>query len=675
VAWLTGKKNAVPTCVRALLLGSVLCLLAAAPARSAPAWLAPVTLSAPGKDAFNAGLATDAAGNSIVVWERQHETGASHDIQVATRSPGTAFSAPTDLSLTSTDPVVAMAPDGEAAIAWRHFAAGQYAIQVATRHPGGGLSPPVTVMQVPTNDQPVGIHLAINDAGAIVIAWSQLDPSSEINIHHVLGPPLFIMSSVRPAGGSFSTPKRVSPPEPSHLPAPGGEEPAQKEARYEGERNDWAERGLYATGADVAIDGAGNATVVWSYIDAEETLVQTSTSPAPGSFSPYATLSAAGFKADEARLGVDAAGDAIVVWRFREGTVKAGITNLGLQAAIRPSSGSFSIPVSLSPAGVAAEVPKLAVTPAGTATVLWRVVVGNVPVALQSVDIQLGGPPSAVEEVPLKTGDQPTFVDLATNSNGDLMLAWSATVAATNRTRGSTRKAAGAYATSADVSEPSIEAFQPDVAIDDGGSGVAVWTRSDGKNKLVEAAGYDAVPPGLTAVSIPSTGTVGTPVQFAASPVDDWPIGPARFAFGDGTAASGDGVSHAYLAPGTYQVTATAEDAARTTTSSHGTITIVARNQFTIGHLSLNRRKGTATLSVTVPEPGRLVLTGPGVKRASVSFATPGTVKLPVRATGKSGRRLVEEGRLKALLKVAYSPDGGTTNVRHKKVMLVKKPG
>ena len=441
-----------------------------------------MTLSAPGKDAFNAGLATDAAGNSIVVWERQHETGAPHDIQVATRSPGTAFSAPADLSLTSTDPVVAMAPDGEAAIAWRHFAAGQYAIQVATRHPGDALSAPVTVTQVPTNDQPVGIHLAIDDAGAIVIAWGQLDPSSEIDIHHVLGPPLFIMSSVRPAGGSFSTPKRVSPPEPSHLPAPPGEEPAQKEARYEGERNDWAERGLYATGADVSIDGAGNATVVWSYIDAEETLVQTSTSPAAGSFSPYATLSAAGFKADEARLGVDAAGDAIVVWRFRERESRHHEPGpAGGDQALRRQLLRFGQPLSRRSRG---RGPETRGHPGrhGDGPLEGR---GGERADRPSV----GGHPARRTALggrgsPTETGDQPTFVDLATNSNGDLMLAWSATVAATNRTRGSTRKAGGAYATSADVSEPSIEAFQPDVAIDDGGSGVAVWTRSDGKNKL-----------------------------------------------------------------------------------------------------------------------------------------------------------------------------------------------
>jgi hypothetical protein len=671
MAWSTGKGIAVPILgARALLLASALCLLGAAPARSAPDWLAPVTLSAPGKDAFNSGVATDAAGNSIVVWEREHASGASHDIQMATRSPGTAFSAPVDLSLTSTDPVVAMAPDGEAVIAWRHFAAGKYAIQVATRHPGGGLSAPVTVTEVPTNTQPVGIHLAVDEAGAIVVAWSQLDPGSELK-----HPPFFIMSSVRPPGGSFSTPKRISPPEPSHLPAPPGEEPAQKTARYEGEVDDWSERGLYATGADVAIDGAGNATVVWSYFDAEETLMQASTRPAAGSFSPYATLSAAGFKADEARVGVDAAGNVTAVWRYREGTVKGGITNLGLQAATKPPAGGFSSPTAISPPGVAAEVPRLAVTPSGTATVLWRIIEGNVPIALQTVDIPPGGSPTAVEEVPLKVGDHPTFVDLAENSKGDLMLAWSATFAATNRARGSIRKAGGAFATSADLSEPSIEAFQPDVAIDEGGSGVAVWTRSDGKSKLVEAAGYDAVPPGLKDLSIPSSGAVGTPVQFSASPFDDWPIGPVGFAFGDGTAKKGNAVSHVYLAPGTYGVTATAEDAARTTTSRNGTITIVARNEFTIGRLSLNRRKGTGTLSVTVPEPGRLVLTGPGVKRVSVSFATPGTVKLPVRAVGKGSRRLAEDGSLRALLRVAYSPVGGSTNVHHRRVTLVKKPG
>src|SRR5262249_21734653 len=145
----------------------------------------------------------------------------------------------------------------------------------------------------------------------------------------------------------------------------------------------------------------------------------------------------------------------------------------------------------------------------------------------------------SVKSLPLAASDNPTYPELAGNRKGDLLAVWSGVSATDSLIRGSLRGAGGAFAAPAGVSETSNEALQATVAIDEGDSGVAAWTRPVGKDKLVEAAGFDAVPPTLQGVSIPSSGKVAETLQFAGTAGDDWPIGPVGFDFGDGTAAQG----------------------------------------------------------------------------------------------------------------------------------------
>jgi hypothetical protein len=91
---------------------------------------------------------------------------------------------------------------------------------------------------------------------------------------------------------------------------------------------------------------------------------------------------------------------------------------------------------------------------------------------------------------------------------------------------------------------------------------------------------------------------------------------------------------------------------------------------FAIGKAKLNRRKGTATLPVTVPPEGVLALSGKGVVAQSRNRA--GTVKLSIKATGKSRKRLNKRGRVKLRLKVAFTPNGGAVGGQEKTIRLRK---
>jgi hypothetical protein len=101
-------------------------------------------------------------------------------------------------------------------------------------------------------------------------------------------------------------------------------------------------------------------------------------------------------------------------------------------------------------------------------------------------------------------------------------------------------------------------------------------------------------------------------------------------------------------------------------------------NAFTFAGVTSNKKKGTATLNVNVPEPGELIGSGNGAKvaaaGATISKAvTPGTAQLLIKAKGKKKRKLHETGKVKLSVAVTYTPTGGKPNTQSIKVKLKKK--
>ena len=108
---------------------------------------------------------------------------------------------------------------------------------------------------------------------------------------------------------------------------------------------------------------------------------------------------------------------------------------------------------------------------------------------------------------------------------------------------------------------------------------------------------------------------------------------------------------------------------------------IAPTNSFKLGDVDHNRRKGTATLTVEdVPNPGELVASGKGVKRASAAGAaviskavTPGTASLLIKAKGKKKKKLNQKGKVKLNAAITYTPTGGDPKTQSLKVKLKKK--
>jgi CSLREA domain-containing protein len=96
-------------------------------------------------------------------------------------------------------------------------------------------------------------------------------------------------------------------------------------------------------------------------------------------------------------------------------------------------------------------------------------------------------------------------------------------------------------------------------------------------------------------------------------------------------------------------------------------------NAFTLGALKRHRKKGTATLAVTVPGAGVLDLAGAKVKGATKNPEGAGIVKLLIRARGKARKRLRRIGKAKVRAAVTFTPTAGNPATHSRRVRLVRR--
>ena len=98
-------------------------------------------------------------------------------------------------------------------------------------------------------------------------------------------------------------------------------------------------------------------------------------------------------------------------------------------------------------------------------------------------------------------------------------------------------------------------------------------------------------------------------------------------------------------------------------------------NVLSIGTVTRNRKKGTATLNITTPNPGTLAVGGKGAiaKVAAADATVPaGPVRVKVRAKGKRAATLNQTGKVKLSLAITFTPSSGAPATQSLKVKLRK---
>jgi hypothetical protein len=509
---------------------ATLALAAPATAMATPQWLTPQTVSQPGSDAGQQQVAFDQGGDAVAVW--QSSGGVNPVIMATERQAGSAFSTPQTLSDGSAyamSPDVASDAQGDAVAVWLHYDGANPRVQVAYRPAGGvfGATQTLSAAGYEARDP----RVAMNADGQAVIVWSL-------------------------ASGLVEKVQAISA-------APGG---------VFGEVTDLTAFGEVASVPQVALNASGEAIAVWDGWDGANIRIQEAYRPAGGAFEAPHFLSQAADNADTPQVAFDAAGDALAVWRF-DGSPASTV-----QAAYRQAGGEFGAPQTVStPSSAPAQAPQVAFDGQSDGVVAWQQSDGT----YLRVDANVRQPGSAgawAAPSTLDPGGQEAYEpQIAGDGLSGTVVSWKTFNGITNTAQAAYRPAGGSFAPATTISAASPQEGRPEVGIDAQGDAIAVFSRANGPDYLLEAAGYDAAGPLLRGLTLPAQGTVGQPEQFFQAPLDVWsPVLSEGFSFGDGSSATGVSATHTYGAPGSYQVTATATDVLGNTTTVTRTLTILA---------------------------------------------------------------------------------------------------
>lgn len=313
-------------------------ILEAATRAAGGGWSAPVQLSQAGEQPLSPKVVVNPDGDAAVIWVG-YGNGSKEVVYAATRPAGGAWSQPvalSDVNGYSAEPDIAIDPQGNATAVWTTGPQNQYGfVQTATHPAGGAWSQPA-----PLSDETAAAaapHIVADSEGDLTAIW---DLGGEEGI---------IQSKTRPAGGAWS----------SQAVDVSGED------------------GL-SSNPQIAVDGQGNVTAVWQQKDVPggsgfHYLVQTARLSG-GSWSVPLTISREDGLAMNPELAVDPAGNATVVWEW--GPLATG-TASGLQARSGSSGGSWGpiVYVEASGGGLVEPGPsgvQLVADPQGNVTAVWE---------------------------------------------------------------------------------------------------------------------------------------------------------------------------------------------------------------------------------------------------------------------------------------------------------------
>jgi hypothetical protein len=477
-------------------------------------------------------------------------------------------------------------------------------------------------------------QVAVDPEGEAVVVWEHYDGSDWI-----------IQAAARPPGGTWRAPIDLS------VAGQNADEPrvaldANGDAVAVWERDDGTEEivqaatrpaggtwgapvdlsaaGESAKEARVALDANGDAVAVWERDDGTEEIVQAATRAAGGSWEAPIDLSAAGESAHDPHVAVDPAGDAIAVWRRNDGS------DFIVETATRPAGGMWQPPIDLSAAGQSAYDPEVAYSPTGEAAVVWRRDDGTA-YRVQATARTVGG--TWGTPIDLSAAGQNAYrPQVVLDPAGEAVVVWERYDGIDWIAQGDARPAGGTWGAPVDLSATGADVYRPQIAADTSGDAVAVWEYDTSSEDVIQAAVHDAAGPRLPDLSIPATGSVGVPLSFSVSPLDVWSaLDATDWSFGDGTGAAGTAVSHAYAAPGTYSVTVTGADALGNASTASGTVRVAAAPP-------PGSRTGRARAGRLVRVKGRVALLALSCGSAA-RCAGAARISVPAKAHAKTRRR------------------------------------
>jgi PKD domain len=532
-------------------LGVFATLLVATPAHASSTWLPPAALSPLGCDCGVPAAATDAAGDVTVAF-----LDSALGLAVTRHPAGGTWSSPVGVGPMA-DPVMAGNAAGDAVLAYESG----FDVDVIVDSAGEPWSA-ATTSTVSSGGAQTAPSVAIDSQGDALVAWET--PAS--------GGFYSIDAAYRPAGGTWQQPISVD------------------------------DDAVKNVAPSVAFTPGGDATIVWATENgSDEAVVSASTTTGTSWTSPLQVTTDTTFFA--VQVALDSSGEATMAWGGYDGTDNQ------LGAAELLPGGSWHSDGNLAPG---ADVPdplafELAVNPAGKAALIWGVGVSE-PGAIAAVVRPAGGAWGA--PIPLATTTSPDFMSspqVVVGDDGTVTADWgvndgsgSGAVWAVEESPG------GTWNTPVAISQPINRDSGGVTVIDPSGDVDVLANLFSGSEFPVWSIVDDAAGPALNGLAVPSSGTVGVPIDFAVTPLDAWSaISATHWSFGDGTTATDESVSHAYANPGTYTVATSSSDILGNTTSQSSNIVIAPAPATKTGPSPPTKRTAKTRLTLRVTQAHR----------------------------------------------------------------------
>ncbi len=430
---------------RSIVVAAALTLAAfVAPAQATQlyGWAPSVQLSAAGQHAWDPEVAYSENGDAVFVWGRY--TGSDYVGQVVTRSvSGTLdsvrrFADPSTQGLEG--PKVGIDDDGNALIAWTRWDGADWRVQARTLE-DGELGDIETLSDFGENAS--APELAVNAEGEGVVTWTRTDD--------VTGNPTVEARTMSTSGDV------------------GGLEIVSDSAED-------------AQGADVGIDGDGDAVIVWERYDVADDLILTRTLDEDGTLNSERALSLSGNSADEPHVAVDDSGAVSFAWTRSDGS------NYRIQGRVDPIGAPLGSIMTLSASGQSAEEARTAIDATGDALFSWTRWDGD-DWRVQTVRVPAGGVPDTVESQSAN-GGHASDAEIAIEPDGTAAIAWTRWDAATLETEAQVRRLYANGGASATVTRSSAgeDPSEPHVDVRSGGRIMLTYEAFDGAHRRIKYA-------------------------------------------------------------------------------------------------------------------------------------------------------------------------------------------
>jgi hypothetical protein len=412
------------------------------PATAHASFSSPVYLSATFQNAEEPQVALSGSGVGLATWERSD--GTNFRVQARTRASNGVLGSVQTLSAAGQDafsPQVAVNPTGTGIIAWTRSDGTNDRIQAVTRSSSGVLGPVLTLSD-PLQNAEVA-QVAIDQNGNAIVVWERFDGTNER------------IQAVRiSSAGAVGSVMTLSP--------TGGD----------------------AFDPQVAVDGNGNALVVWSRFNSVQNVdkIQAVTVSAAGVVGTVQGLSAAPGDAEAPQVGIDANGNAAVVWQHFDGS------NERIQGRSRSASGVLGTIRDLSTATLDAFAPQVAVNATGSGLVVWsRFGSACNCDRVQLIPLSSAGAVGTVQTIS-NTGEDDEEPQIGIAANGNGVAVWESFKGSQQNVFGRTRTAAGTLGSLQQFSTSGL-AFGPQVAVNGTGSALGVFTRTGTFDRIQASAG------------------------------------------------------------------------------------------------------------------------------------------------------------------------------------------